>query len=295
MNCVVKREHDRQVSEYYDLNTGRFLRWGKDEGTRNIHAALWPPEVDSLAAAMNHSDELVARAIDDCPYPVHRVLDLGCGVGGSVFYLGRRLPRVRSFQGVSLSPVQVERARARVPADQRDRFRFEEGSFLELAAERFAADFSFAIEAFAHGADPGRFFMVQARVLPRGGRLVIIDDCLEEGAGTEAPPARPTRLLETYRRNWLLPGLRHLDALRSIAREEGFHLISHQNLTPYLRIGRPRDRAIALLVRLLGRRMERTAYFRALAGGDAKQQCYREGLLRYLFLIFENQSAESGR
>ncbi len=295
MNYADEPEQARQVREYYDLNTGRFLRWGKDEGTRNIHAALWPPEVGSLAAAMNHSNEMVAREIEGCPYAVDRVLDLGCGVGGSVFYLGRRLPRVQRFLGISLSPVQVEQARARIPADQRDRFHFEEGSFLELAAERFAADFSFAIEAFTHGPDPGRFFVVQARVLPRGGRLVIIDDCLCGRAGAETLPGRPARLLDAYRRNWLLPGLRDPETLESVARDAGFHLIEQRDLTPHLRLGRPRDRAIALLVRLLGPRMERTAYLRALAGGDAKQQCYREGLIRYLFLMFENQSADAGR
>jgi SAM-dependent methyltransferase len=295
MNYADEPEHARQVREYYDLNTGRFLRWGRDDGTRNIHAALWPPEVASLAAAMNHSNERVAREIEGCPYAVDRVLDLGCGVGASVFYLGRRLPRVQRFLGISLSPFQVEQARARIPANQRGRFHFEEGSFLELAAERFAADFSFAIEAFTHGPDPGRFFALQARVLPRGGRLLIIDDCLCGRAGPETPSSRPARLLDAYRRNWLLPGLRDLKTLKSIAHAEGFNLIRHQDLTTYLRLGRPRDRAIALLVRLLGPRMERTAYLRALAGGGAKQQCYREGLIRYLFLVFENQSADAGR
>lgn len=295
MNFADEPGHARKVREYYDLNTERFLRWGKDEGTRNIHAALWPREVMSLAAAMNHSNELVAREIEGCPYAVDRVLDLGCGVGGSVFYLGRRLPRVQRFQGVSLSPVQVGQARARIPADQRDRFHFEEGSFLELSAERFAADFSFAIEAFAHGPDPGRFFAVQARVLPRGGRLVIIDDCLEGGAGSGKPPGRPARPLEAYRRNWLLPGLRDLDGLSAVARGAGFQLLRHEDLTPYLRLGRPRDRAVALLARLLGPRMERTAYLRALAGGDAKQRCYRQGLIRYRFMVFENHSADAGR
>ncbi|MCU0605082.1 MAG: methyltransferase domain-containing protein [Desulfobacterales bacterium] len=293
MSYAVAPEHTRQVREYYDLNTARFLRWGRDDGTRNLHAALWPPAVRSLDAAMNHSNELVAREIEACPVPVERVLDLGCGVGGSLFYLGRRLPQVRLFRGVSLSPVQVEQARTRIPGHEPHRFRFEEGSFLELPFERFASDFSFAIEAFTHGPDPGRFFAVQARVLPRGGRLAVIDDCLCARAGSAALPGRPARLLDAYRRNWLLPGLRDPDTLKSIAHDNGFHLIRHRDLTSCLRIGRPRDRAIALLVRLLGPRMERSAYLRALAGGDAKQKCYREGLIRYGLLVFENHSADA--
>jgi SAM-dependent methyltransferase len=244
---------------------------------------------------MNYANELIAREIEGCPYPVTSVLDLGCGVGGSLFYLGRRLPGVRLFHGISLSPVQVRRARERIPENQQDRFHFEEGCFLELPIERLASDAAFAIEAFTHGPDPGRFFAVHARTLPLGGRLIIIDDCLNAEVSGRMPPARPARLLDTYRRNWLLSSLRDFDTLQSLAAAQGFRLVKHQDLTPYLRLGRPRDRAIALLVRLLGRRMDRATYLRALAGGDAKQKCYRADLIRYRLLVFENLSTDAGR
>jgi SAM-dependent methyltransferase len=290
MDTADETQHARQVRAYYDQNTERFLRWGKDEGTCNLHGALWPPEVTSLGEAMHHSNELVAREIEQCPYPVNRVLDLGCGVGGSLFYLGRRLTRVRFFTGISLSPLQINSARRRIPQTQKNRFHFEEGSFLQLPTERFKADFSYSIEAFTHCPDPGAFFGVQAGVLPPGGRLAIIDDCLSDETDPGGLPARHVRLLGIYRRNWLLPGLRGRTALKSIADEKGFRLIKDQNLTPYLRLGRPRDRAISLLVRLLGPLMERDTYFRSLLGGDAKQKCYREGLIHYRLLVFEKRA-----
>jgi SAM-dependent methyltransferase len=289
------RRHARQVREYYDHNTERFLRWGKDEGTFNLHGALWPPEVNSLGAAMHYSNELVAREIEQCPCPVNRVLDLGCGVGAGLFYLGRRLPRVRSFTGVSLSPLQINRARHLVPGTRKDRFHFEVGSFLQLSTERFKADFSYSIEAFTHCPDPGVFFGVQADVLPPGGRLTIIDDCLSDLFPGGVISARQSRRIDDYRRNWLLPGLRDLAALKSLAEEKGFHLIKDQNLTPYLRLGRPRDKAISLLVRFLGPLMKRGFYLRSLLGGDAKQKCYLEGLIHYRLLVFENHVTDAVR
>ena len=287
--------HLRQVADYYDRNTGRFLRWGKDEGTFNIHGALWPPEVKSLDAAMHCSNELVACEIEQCPYPVDRVLDLGCGVGGSLWYLGRRLPRVQSLTGISLSRLQIDRARQRIPDNQKHRFHFEVASFLLLPSERFKTDFSYSIEAFAHGPDPDLFFEVQAEVLPPGGRLVIIDDCLSDLGDSAGGSTRQRRLLDTYCRNWLLPGSRGLPALKSGAEEKGFLLIKDQNLTPHLRLGRPRDRAISLLVRWLGPLMERGTYLRSLLGGDAKQKCYGEGLVDYRLLVFENRATDAGK
>jgi SAM-dependent methyltransferase len=292
MGYADRYRHTRQVRAYYDQNTQRFLRWGKDDGTFNIHGALWPPEVRSLGEAMNYANELVAREIERCPNPVTRVLDLGCGVGSTLFYLGRRLPQVRRLLGISLSPVQIELARRRISENQRHRFLFEEGCFLQLPACRFQADFSYAIEAFTHGPDPAVFFGVQAQILPPGGRLAIIDDCLNDKMPPGGGSARHVKLLDIYRRNWLLPGLRSVTALQSIAAANGFRLIRDRNLTPQLRLDRPRDRAIALLVRLVGGPMERNSYLKTLVGGDAKQKCYREGLIDYRLLVFEKQACD---
>ena len=280
-------DHLRQVRKYYDHNTGRFLKWGKGERTFNLHGALWHPEVRSLAEAMHYSDELVAREIERCPYPVNRVLDLGCGVGGSIFYLVRRLSRVRFFTGISLSPLQINSARQRIPEAQKNRIHFEEGSFLRLPTDRFEADFSYSIEAFTHCPDPDIFFTVQASLLPPGGRLAIIDDCLSDEIGLTS---RQMQLLGRYRRNWLLPGMRGLTALKTLAEEKGFRLIKDQNLTPYLRLSRPRDRAISFLVKCLGPLMERDTYLRSLLGGDARQKCYLEGLIHYQLLVFEKHA-----
>ena len=287
-------QHARWVREYYDHNTRRFLKWGKDEGTLNMHAALWPPEVQSLSDAMHYSNELVAREIERSPALVARVLDLGCGVGGSLFYLGHRLPWIQTFIGISLSPVQIAHARQRLHGAQKERFHFEEGSFLQLASERFNSDFAFSIEAAAHCADPGAFFATLANVLPPGGRLVLIDDDLSDQTRPQGLTDRQRRLLETYQRNWLLPGLRDLPTLKALAKAHEFSLIKDQNLTSYLRLRRPRDKLISVWVRLMGSRMERGYYRRALLGGDAKQKCYLAGLIHYRLLVFEKRPNAAG-
>lgn len=281
-------DHIRRVQSYYDANTARFLKWGRDEGTANLHAALWAEGVGSLAAAMQQANELIAREIEACPIPIERVLDLGCGVGAGIFYLGRRLPGLKSLTGVTLSPVQAALANKGIPAGSpAGKYRFEAESFLALSAGRFTADFAFAIESFTHGPEPELFFEMATRLLPLGGRLAIIDDCLAEWLSEEGLSAADRQLLDRYRRSWLLPGLLRAQDLNLLAGRQGFALIKNEDLTAGLRLGRPRDRAIALVVRLFGRWMGRGDYRRALLGGDAKQKCYLKGLCRYRLLVFE--------
>ncbi|MEJ5360294.1 MAG: methyltransferase domain-containing protein [Desulfobacterales bacterium] len=274
------------VREYYERNTVRFLRWGRDGGTQNLHAALWTPATKTTAEAMQAANELVAREIEESPLPVRRLLDLGCGVGASLFYLGRRLPGIERLMGVTLSPLQVEYARRGIPAGEAERFCFAEADFLDLDPCRFACDLAFAIEAFAHALDAAAFFRTVARLLPAGGRLALIDDVLgEDGKPDRDPAARA--LLDTYRRSWRLPSLLPERDIVSAAAAAGMRPIRRRDLTPWLRLGRPRDRAVALLTRLAPRPLRRSLYFQMLLGGDAKQRCYRTGITAYRLLVFE--------
>ncbi len=274
------------VRAYYDRNTRRFLRWGRDGGTANLHAALWPPGTRGLSQAMQVANELVAREIESSPVPVRRVLDLGCGVGASLFYLARRLPGLVSLTGVTLSPVQVRLARRFIPPGATTRFRFAAADFADLDPARFACDFAFAIEAFAHAPDARSFFRAAARLLPPRGRLALIDDVLEERAASGLEPAAAA-LLDTYRRSWRLPALASEEAIAQAAAAAELCRVRRQDLTPWLRLGRPRDRAIALLVRFAARRLQKSPYGEMLVGGDAKQRCYRAGLTAYRLLFFE--------
>jgi len=274
------------VRAYYERNTRRFLRWGRDAGTANLHAALWPPGTKRLSQAMQAANELIAREIEDSPVPVGCVLDLGCGVGASLFYLGRRLPALVSLTGVTLSPSQVRLARRFIPPGAAARFRFAAADFTELDPGRFACDFAFAIEAFAHAPGAPAFFRAAARLLPPGGRLALIDDVLEERAATGLDPAAAA-LLDTYRRCWRLPALIAEGAIAQAAAAAGMRRVRRRDLTPWLRLRRPRDRAIALFVRLAGPRLLGTLYGEMLLGGDAKQRCYRAGLTAYRLLVFE--------
>jgi hypothetical protein len=114
-----------------------------------------------------------------------------------------------------------------------------------------------------------------------------VDDCLSDRPG---PCGRHVHLLDTYRRNWLLPSLMGFTALASLAQEKGFCLTKERDLTACLRLGRLRDRAISILAKCVGRFKVRGAYLRSLLDGDARQKCYRGGLIQYRLLVFEKQS-----
>src|SRR4051794_8829989 len=82
-----------QVRRYYDANTPAFVRHGQGGGIGAIHRAVWGPGVADRVQAFRYVDDLILRQLDALPGAggAH-VLDLGCGVGGTLSYLAQQRP-----------------------------------------------------------------------------------------------------------------------------------------------------------------------------------------------------------
>jgi SAM-dependent methyltransferase len=277
--------HSAAVRHYYERNTRRFLRLGRDAGTRHLHQPLHAPGIHSREDAMNYSSQLVLHQLQELAAhagtPLH-VLDLGCGTGSGLWYLAARGPSDAQYTGVTISPLQArlaEAARQSQPGGAR--CQIVEGDFLRLPPLP-PAHLAYAIEAFLHAADPEAFFREAARVLVPGGRLLIIDDVLMR------PPApAEAHWAAEFRRGWLGASLIPPAEAEALAARQGLRLIHAQDLTPWMRTGRPRDRAIGWMRTLAAPLLWRSVYGRALLGGYAKQQCIRLGIVGYRLMVWE--------
>ncbi|MFP4010526.1 MAG: SAM-dependent methyltransferase [Spirochaetaceae bacterium] len=322
------------TARYYDTNTSRFLRFGRGSSDGAIHRAIWSPGTRRLEQAVHYTDRLVlgdlhevlgdrqrqgadgdgvdgARSADSTPV----VVDLGCGVGGSIAFLERRRPGV--YIGITNSSVQrdiaASRARKRGSAAA---FRLDDMDDPALYRERLprrGVDLVMMIESFVHAAAPRVVLGGAARVLRPGGRLVICDDTLGEapglarncdgaaGGGDTDPPRSRRRirscehLLDRFRAGWHVRTLIALEELASAAAASGLTLLRTEDLTSHVEMQRPRDRIIHALVpviRLLGLR---GAFWENLNGGDALQTALRSGLVRYRYMVFEAASSRPSR
>jgi MPBQ/MSBQ methyltransferase len=102
-----------------------------------------------------------------------RVLDVGCGIGGSARILARHYGL--AVLGISISPAQIARARELTPAGlaQRCRFAVMDALALEVADGSFDAVWS--VEACPHMPDKQRYADELLRCLRPGGRLAVAD------------------------------------------------------------------------------------------------------------------------
>jgi tocopherol O-methyltransferase len=106
--------------------------------------------------------------------PGERVLDAGCGVGGSSLWLAQK----RGAQVVGITPVASQVARARRFAARHkltDRVRFEQADYTCTPFAPASFDVVWSIESLCHAPDKAAFYREAARLLRPGGRLVVAE------------------------------------------------------------------------------------------------------------------------
>ena len=276
-----RRFSTADVRDYYDANTDAFVRHGQGGTLGAIHRAIWGPGVVTREQAFRHAEDLIAGEIDALALdrPAH-VVDLGCGVGASLMYLAQR--RDLTGTGVTISPVQARLGDQRIAAlGLAHRIRVLAGDYCALPADVGPADLAYAIESFVHGPSPKRFFAEAARVLRPGGRLVLCDDVRQ---GEPGPAA--SRTIAQFMRGWHVNSLLTAAEWQQHAAHAGFVHVSTIDLTPYLEISRPRDRAIALLASAVGWLPRLHPRLAPLIGGSALQRGISKGWIAYHYALF---------
>ena len=162
------------VAQAYDRWTNDALLenlWGE-----HVHLGHYgqPPRRRDFRAAKEDFVHALVRwsGLDQLP-PGSRVLDVGCGIGGSA----RILARDYGFEvlGISISPAQIARATALTPPDLAPRCRFAVMDALALELPEHHYDGVWSVEAGPHMPDKQRYADELLRVLRPGGLLAVAD------------------------------------------------------------------------------------------------------------------------
>lgn len=281
-------DHVARVAHYYDANTRRFLRFGEGTSGGAIHRCVWTPDAGSTAEAADTVNRLLIERLRGHVTDDGHVLDLGCGVGATMIRLARALDA--RVTGVTISRVQAELGERRfAELGLAGRCRILRADFRALpAAPRYHA--IVAVEAVVHAPSLADLISSLAERLQPGGRLILCDDWMtdrERGA-----PERE-RCLARFRAGWRIGSLHTVDELVSMAGGAGLRLREDLDLTPHLRLGRPRDRVIEALVRAtgwlpwVGGRMVDIPFWANMIGGSALQTALSRGWAEYRLLVLE--------
>ena len=149
-----------------------------------------------------------------------RVLDAGCGVGGSSIWLSRE--RGAEVTGVTLDAGQVALARRFAAARGAARARFEVRDFAATGFAPSSFDVVWNLESLCHAPDPAAYLRHVAQLLRPGGRFVCVD-FFRADRGRHLD-------VEAMCEGWVLPNLQTVDEVATMLRESGFECVETEPL-----------------------------------------------------------------
>jgi tocopherol O-methyltransferase len=205
----------RAVRAYYDETQVLYSRIWSPTG---VHYGFWEHGTRTRQQAIRNMDRQVARELG---LPMgSRVLDAGCGIGGTSIFLAEELHH--RVTGITLSPAQLRRAlrasqRCRAPV--RPRFLLRDYLATGLASHSF--DGIFGIESVCYAQPKVAFCREAFRLLRRGGRVVVLDGFL-----TRTPERDEIADYRAFCDGLAIDNLDSVDGFTAALAEAGFEEIS---------------------------------------------------------------------
>ncbi|KAJ0657550.1 putative tocopherol C-methyltransferase [Helianthus debilis subsp. tardiflorus] len=211
-NLAVTAADDQQlkkgIAEFYDESSGIWENiWGE-----HMHHGFYDPDAvvqisDHRSAQIRMIDQALAFASvsEEASMKPRSIVDVGCGIGGSARYLSRKYGA--ECCGITLSPVQAERAQALATAQGlANKVSFQVADALNQPFPDGKFDLVWSMESGEHMPDKLKFVSELARVAAPGATIIIVTWCHRDLSATEKS-LRPEekRLLDKICDGFYLP------------------------------------------------------------------------------------------
>jgi len=162
---------NRKIEEYYDDTQILYnIFWSKA-----LHYGFWEKGTKKLSDAVENTNRFVSKLLN--LQKTDYVLDAGCGVGGSSFFIAKNFGV--KIKGITLSPKQIKQAKRdaeKLHLSNLVSFEIMDFNNTKLKEETFTKIFS--IEGACHAYNKLDFLREAYRLLKTGGKIIIVDGFL---------------------------------------------------------------------------------------------------------------------
>lgn len=214
------------VIRYYEATRFDYRVAWMNKDNAAVHFGFYDGEATTHAEALLNTNRVLAARIG--LQPGERVLDAGCGQGGSSLWLALNYQAL--VTGITPVAHQVAQAQKRVAKlELTSPPQFLIGDYCKVPLPDSSFDVIWACESLCHAADKSAFYREAYRLLRPGGRLIIAE-YLQSG---RALPHTGERLLRKWLRAWAIPDLGTRQEHRQWALAAGFSTPYIQDATHY--------------------------------------------------------------
>jgi cyclopropane fatty-acyl-phospholipid synthase-like methyltransferase len=277
--------HQDRVNAYFDHTCNDYrLLWGTDRHL-GLHCGFFDEQHHSHDDAVLNMNRILAKMAGVSP--TTRVLDAGCGIGGSAIWLAENFGS--SVVGVNINSKQIAAARRLAHERRLDgRLQFKVADFCATTLDSESFDVVWALESACYAEDKRAFLAEAHRLLRPRGRLIVADGLLTR----EELTSDERRIVERWQDGWAIPNVPSIDQFRRWLCEAGLRNVRFHDITPHIVPSSQRIYVatllfypLGLLLYWVGLRTE--IQTRGIASGYYQYQARRRGLGTYGVFLAE--------
>lgn len=220
----IDKSNFKDVIDYYDETRYDYRVAWDNSPTPAVHFGFYEGKGEKHADALMNTNRVLADWVDI--KAGEKVLDAGCGKGGSSFWLAIN----KQVKAVGITPVQTQIDDCNAQAEKLKLT--EQTSFVlaDYCATPFADasfDVVWACESLCHAKDKGAFYKEAYRVLKPGGRVVIA----EYLRSNRSLKAKEEQVLKAWLNGWAIEDIDTQQEHQGHAKQAGFSEVKITDVT----------------------------------------------------------------